>query len=44
MVLEEDFESFLSNLPIEEEVIVVENEEDSGCARLEVLQVSSFNS
>jgi hypothetical protein len=43
VVLEEHFEGFPRDLPVEEEVLVVEDEEDGGGARLEVLEVAAFD-
>ena len=43
MILEENFKSFSSHLPVEEEVFVVEDEEDSGGRGLEVFEVPTFD-
>lgn len=43
MVLEEHFESFTGDLPVEQEVLMVQDEQECCCARLEMLQVSTFD-
>jgi hypothetical protein len=43
VVLEEYLEGFACDLAIEQEVLVVEDEEDGGGARLEVLQITAFD-
>jgi hypothetical protein len=43
MLLEQYFEGFASDLPVEEKVLVVSNEQDSGSTCAEVLQMPSFD-
>lgn len=43
MVFEENLEGFAGDLPVEQEVFVVQDEEDGGSAGLKVFQVASLD-
>jgi hypothetical protein len=43
MILEQNFEGFASDLAVEEEVFMVQNEQNGGGAGLEILQIAPFD-